>query len=348
MMRPPLLRRLSRDELAFHNLLAQRRAPIEFEWLGDTWRCELAHLESPRDDLLEVRLDWGGAQALLRVDAAWIDEVASRTLDAPLDRRAPETLVVAMLEAALGELADSIEDATHKRLRILGTGRGSSHNDPHGLAWRLERGQRDVRGELWVDALGLGFLAAACKASPAASADARLPLDDLPVPLRFALGQTDIDLQQLRRLHIGDVVLMDECWLNNDTQLVLRAGDRQAFDCTLNATTLEVVKGPRPIMSDSLESHDEADAESLGDLPVRLSFDLGARTVTLRELQDIGAGHVFDMGRELRRAVHIRANGKAVGEGELVEIDGRIGVAVTAMRGTSSHPADAERGHEEL
>ena len=36
-------------------------------------------------------------------------------------------------------------------------------------------------------------------------------------------------------------------------------------------------------------------------------------------------------GRELRRAVTIRVGGKKIGEGELVEIDGSIGVAVLAI-----------------
>jgi type III secretion protein Q len=45
----------------------------------------------------------------------------------------------------------------------------------------------------------------------------------------------------------------------------------------------------------------------------------------------LGPGHVFDLGRELRRAVIIRANGKVIGEGELVDIDGQVGVAVLSL-----------------
>ena len=45
----------------------------------------------------------------------------------------------------------------------------------------------------------------------------------------------------------------------------------------------------------------------------------------------LGPGHVFDLGRELRRAVIIRANGKVIGEGELVDVDGQIGVAVLSL-----------------
>lgn len=69
----------------------------------------------------------------------------------------------------------------------------------------------------------------------------------------------------------------------------------------------------------------------LGDLPVRLTFDLGERHLTLRELAEMGAGHVFDLGLPPRGSVNLRVNGLRVGEGEIVEIDGRLGVAVTRI-----------------
>ncbi len=338
----PSLRRLSRDELAFGNLLAQRREPLRFEWLETTWQCTLMPAQAPRRELLDVELDWGGARAVFRVDAAWIDDVARRSVGGPLDPQAPELLVIAMLETALGDLADLIEDATRKRIRIVGTRREASRDGLHAWAWCMACEQREVLGELWVDPLGLGFLAGAWKSLPASAARNEFTYRDLPVPLRFAIGWTDIDMRQLRELCAGDILVPDECWLKDGSQLMLRAGDGHAFECTLNKTTLEVTEGPRPIMSDSLEFDDQDDDENEGgpgdasfdDLPVRLSFDLGERTVTLAELRGIGPGYSFDLGRELRRAVHIRANGKTVGEGELVEIDGRIGIAVVSLKGS--------------
>lgn len=70
---------------------------------------------------------------------------------------------------------------------------------------------------------------------------------------------------------------------------------------------------------------------ALGDLPVRLTFDLGERHLALHELASLGAGHVFDLGLSPRHGVSLRVNGLLVGEGEIVEIDGRLGVAVTRI-----------------
>lgn len=71
--------------------------------------------------------------------------------------------------------------------------------------------------------------------------------------------------------------------------------------------------------------------ESLLALPLQLVFDLGERSVTLAQLQALQVGQVLDLERPLSAAVSLRVNGRLVGTGELVEIDGRLGVCVSAL-----------------
>lgn len=61
-------------------------------------------------------------------------------------------------------------------------------------------------------------------------------------------------------------------------------------------------------------------------LPVKLVFLAGETEVALRDLRRITPGYVFDLGRPVDRHVEVRANGRRVGIGELVEIDRRVGV----------------------
>ena len=61
-------------------------------------------------------------------------------------------------------------------------------------------------------------------------------------------------------------------------------------------------------------------------LPVQLVFLAGETEVTLRDLRHIAPGYVFDLRRPVDRHVEVRANGRRIGIGELVEIDGRVGV----------------------
>lgn len=71
---------------------------------------------------------------------------------------------------------------------------------------------------------------------------------------------------------------------------------------------------------------------SLDDITIQLSFDLGHRRFSLAELQALQPGEVFDLARPLNDGpVHIRANGTLIGYGELVDIEGRIGVQVSRL-----------------
>ena len=84
-------------------------------------------------------------------------------------------------------------------------------------------------------------------------------------------------------------------------------------------------------MADEVDVNSGDDEFSLDELPVRLSFDLGERGIALGELRTLMPGYTFQLGRDVRRAVIIRANGRAIGEGEVVDVDGRIGVAILRL-----------------
>lgn len=62
-----------------------------------------------------------------------------------------------------------------------------------------------------------------------------------------------------------------------------------------------------------------------------MSFDLGERMMTLSELRTLAPGYVIELGRDIRRAVTIRVNGRKIGEGELVDIDGYIGLSLLSI-----------------
>ena len=63
-------------------------------------------------------------------------------------------------------------------------------------------------------------------------------------------------------------------------------------------------------------------------LPVQLVFLAGETEVALRDLRQITPGYVFDLGAARRPNVEVRANGRRIGIGELVEIDRRVGVRI--------------------
>lgn len=67
------------------------------------------------------------------------------------------------------------------------------------------------------------------------------------------------------------------------------------------------------------------DADSL---PIKLVFVAAEIEVALGELATIGPGYVFELKQAAASHIEIRANGQTIGNGELVEIDGRAGVRI--------------------
>ena len=62
------------------------------------------------------------------------------------------------------------------------------------------------------------------------------------------------------------------------------------------------------------------------DLPIHMVFVAGELELGLRDLWRIKPGYVFKLHQPLYRHVQVRANGKTIGRGELLDVDGRLGV----------------------
>ena len=60
-------------------------------------------------------------------------------------------------------------------------------------------------------------------------------------------------------------------------------------------------------------------------------FDVGELSLTLGELQTLQVGQPLTLSRPLSSAVSLRVNGALIGTGELVEIEGELGVTITSL-----------------
>jgi type III secretion system YscQ/HrcQ family protein len=81
-----------------------------------------------------------------------------------------------------------------------------------------------------------------------------------------------------------------------------------------------------------LDHPDEAaDIGALADIPVMVTFDVGQCELTIGELRELVTGSIIELGGPLTEVVNLRAGGKLIGLGELIEIDGRIGVLVAKV-----------------
>ncbi|NJK88796.1 MAG: hypothetical protein HC923_04940 [Myxococcales bacterium] len=65
---------------------------------------------------------------------------------------------------------------------------------------------------------------------------------------------------------------------------------------------------------------------TLAELPLRLSVELGRLTLTLSQISTLRPGQVILLDERALRHIRLVADGRVVGHGELVELDGKLGV----------------------
>ena len=74
-------------------------------------------------------------------------------------------------------------------------------------------------------------------------------------------------------------------------------------------------------------------ADLMNDIPLQIAVELGRLSTTAEEIVSLKVGHVFDLNRVAGEPLDLSVNGKVVARGELVEIDGNLGVRILSLAG---------------
>jgi type III secretion protein Q len=89
-----------------------------------------------------------------------------------------------------------------------------------------------------------------------------------------------------------------------------------------------------PEVQASPETAGLSDTPELAAVPVQLRFELGMLSMTLGEMQSLAAGSILRLQAPAAPPqVRIVAGGQALGHGELVDVDGRLGIQITRWDG---------------
>jgi type III secretion protein Q len=64
---------------------------------------------------------------------------------------------------------------------------------------------------------------------------------------------------------------------------------------------------------------------------VELSVAVGTTQMSLRQLLDLSVGQVVTLGRPLAGPFEVRAQGRVLGRGELVDVDGELAVRILSL-----------------
>ncbi|HEX5060005.1 MAG TPA: FliM/FliN family flagellar motor switch protein, partial [Kofleriaceae bacterium] len=139
----------------------------------------------------------------------------------------------------------------------------------------------------------------------------------MTVDCPIVLGRCALDGRALQRLAVRSVVTLDRPTATAELDVL---GGTIGLAIAKNAVVGEVATGyvPRDM--------------SLPDTAhVELTVALGTTQLSLRQLGDLAIGQIVQLGRPLAGPFELRAAGRVVGRGELVDVDGELAVRIVSL-----------------
>ena len=174
-------------------------------------------------------------------------------------------------------------------------------------------------------------------------------LDSLPVTLIARAGNATLPLSAAKALAHGDVIVFDECALvreqgqwRGQVQAGLR-GSRAQLQCVIEEQGLRIerrtdAKEQRMSTGHVEKTGSAADSSIAADAPIELQVEIARFSLSLGELQRLQQGDVLTTGRRIGERVAIRVGNQTFAEGELVDVEGEVGVRLLSFSEPPSTP----------
>jgi len=320
-----------------------RGAGSTVEWLGAPLSIEVGPAVRPPpglDPVLAVLLEnAAGVRAALSLDPTLAHALVERTLggeDPDIPSLGPLT------DVELGVLAYALA-------RWLASGQSCFFVATVLTSWTaLDEALGPGQRWRWPLEIHLGRMrgSAALLMTESATADppVRAPAwaTDLPIELAVVVAMAELPARAVAELEPGDVVVPDGCSLRAESGRLagrvtlaqtrgrgawaaeLREGALEIVDVELraNVSAAEVnVKDSGPLL------------DRMGDTPVTLAVELARITLPLGEIASLAPGEVLQTGAPIGAHVALRAGDRVIAEGELVDVEGELGVRITRTVG---------------
>jgi len=287
-------------------------------------------------DPVRIALRWGEEDVALHCPAE-IARDALPALDAELAPLAelPPDLAGLLLEAAATEFIKRWEMACGRSIAVIEAARAVTE-PVDGLPMALHAGAVRCRVYLECTPPQAAAMLASWPITPR-------PLDLLALPAVLRIGATTLSRRVVASLRPGDAVLLQR----SAEPAVLVVAESWVAQAHRRNDDWTLAEAPRPDTRHRAPNHPgggwtmaEHDAgqnpgglpvAEIDDIPVTLTFEIGRLGMALGQLRRLGPGSVIELGRSRQELVEIAVHGRAIGQGELVEIEGAVGVRIVRL-----------------
>lgn len=224
---------------------------------------------------------------------------------------------------------------------LLGYVRLVETRRPQGFGCRLSvtLGASRVVGYVW--STPESFLAL-CDAGPWLSIAAPM-LAAFQLTVAVTLGRLQLPIAQVRGLRAGDVLLLEQTFFQALGTGYLQVGRQQLHGCiddntgplcltltSIEDTSVDEALAAPPYLADE-PVEDVFGREPFDELSMALNVRCGTLNLTLGELRSLGPGSVLGITGYAPGLAGLYYGDRAIGQGQLVEVDGRLGLQLSRV-----------------
>ena len=163
----------------------------------------------------------------------------------------------------------------------------------------------------------------------------RAALPDLELDLALDAGTSTLAANELTRLQRGDVVVLDAAWWPERCAGHVLGSFRTRWWCDSEGRCETIDTGLNESPQEGTRAmQDEGVTETMdriGDAPVFIAVELARFRLSVDELAKVRPGEVLGTGVKLGERVALRVGDKIVARGELVDVEGEVGVQITEL-----------------
>jgi flagellar motor switch/type III secretory pathway protein FliN len=130
-------------------------------------------------------------------------------------------------------------------------------------------------------------------------------------------------------------VTVARCALSRDAAASIAVRDvivvERALELVIGDGAIGLHAAPQAVVAEVTSHYSPRDMALPDDAHLELTVALGTTRLSMRQIAELAVGQIVPLGRPLAGPFELRAGGRVIGHGELIDVDGELGVRVTSI-----------------